>query len=95
MSNEQIEQTLEDSSAHGMPCPVCGGGTNVWDSRIRDKDGVVIRRRRRCVQDHRFTTIERVESAAVALDHEILSRAKTHIERGIALLSEIVDRQEC
>lgn len=38
-----------------MNCPECGGETSVTDSR---PSGANVRRRRRCDNDHRFTTIE-------------------------------------
>lgn len=39
-----------------MRCPECGKPSDVIDSRIR-KDGKVTRRRR-CFNDHRFSTLE-------------------------------------
>ena len=38
-----------------MKCPTCGKGTDVIDSRIR---GPVVRRRRQCLNEHRFATTE-------------------------------------
>lgn len=38
-----------------MNCPQCGKATDVIDSRAR---GATVKRRRRCPNDHRFTTTE-------------------------------------
>lgn len=39
-----------------MKCPECGKPTDVIDTRSRGDGGV--RRRRRCFNQHKFTTIE-------------------------------------
>lgn len=42
-------------SGGAFPCPVCGLGAGVSDSRLQ---GSHIRRRRQCAAKHRFTTYE-------------------------------------
>lgn len=41
-----------------MNCPECGKGTEVLDSRVT---ALSVRRRRRCLNEHRFTTYESLE----------------------------------
>ncbi len=40
-----------------MNCPTCNKGTEVIDSRLIPNG---VRRRRQCLNDHRFTTIEQL-----------------------------------
>ena len=50
-----------------MRCPFCGHDeTQVVESRVSE-EGDVVRRRRRCPCDKRFTTYERVELALPAV----------------------------
>jgi transcriptional regulator NrdR family protein len=38
-----------------LPCPVCDEPTEVYDTQL---EGLGVRRRRRCTNDHRFNTFE-------------------------------------
>lgn len=50
-----------------VDCPRCGSPTRVLESR-RAEDGAALRRRRRCTScEHRFTTYERAEPAALTV----------------------------
>ena len=59
-----------------MKCPKCSGWAKVMDSRQRD-DGSRIRRYE-CRNEHRFTSVERIEAPRVGrdpkLDVEVASR---------------------
>lgn len=46
-----------------MNCPTCGKGSNVIDSRAVPNG---VRRRRECLNEHRFTTIEQVPAPSIA-----------------------------
>lgn len=60
-----------------MKCPVCGGRTEVKESRPRAKN-TEVRRRRRCIHcDHRFSTLEEVhEPAHGPRAHELVINPK-------------------
>jgi hypothetical protein len=48
------------SSAKGLVCVICHTATRTIDTRTSN-DGTVIRRRRTCINGHRFTTYETIK----------------------------------
>ncbi len=46
-----------------MKCPTCGKGSDVIDSR---QTLAGVRRRRECLNEHRFTTIEQIPQPSLA-----------------------------
>lgn len=57
---DQFPPVVVEALRSGLRCRLCGGDTQVIDSR--DAPGWSIRRRRRCVRcNERFTTYETIE----------------------------------
>lgn len=73
-----------------MKCPKCSGWAKIVDSRQRD-DGTRIRRYE-CRNEHRFTSVERIEAPRVGrepkVDVEVASRM---IREGHRLKSVAID----
>ena len=55
-----------------MNCPTCNKGTEVIDSRLIPNG---VRRRRQCLNDHRFTTIEQLPQPRLAAQLRAIATA--------------------
>ncbi len=72
-----------------MPCPKCGGTTNVRD--VRDYPQAVYRRRRCSFCQHKFTTWEHAEDS----DHSLsLSAQRARLRRVAQLILDSVGKED-
>lgn len=61
-----------------MMCPECGKGSEVIDSRIIP---IGVRRRRQCLNEHRFTTIEQVPQPSLAMQlRKLAAKIEAEVE---------------
>lgn len=60
---------MSERNSGKMPCPVCDEPTEVYDT---EREGLGVRRRRRCVNGHRFNTFEARTGVVWAHDRHVV-----------------------